>query len=121
MPLHSSHTPTHQICLDLGYFSPQIYDENQHVYVGPGALSGLSILMDDKKVTQSTTVKTIHKVCRKKLNEHTEKMHQLNERKKHRASVKSVVEFAESFAERATTVETSSHLQAMFNAQQHRH
>ena len=29
-----------QVCLDLGYINPEIYDQTVHVYAGPGAIGG---------------------------------------------------------------------------------
>ena len=36
-----------QACLDLGYWNPDVYNESEHVIVGPGAEEGLSWLFGD--------------------------------------------------------------------------
>ena len=36
-----------QACLDLGYWNPDVYNESEHVIVGPGAEEGLSWLFAD--------------------------------------------------------------------------
>ena len=36
-----------QVCLDLGYWNPAVYNESIHVEVGPGALEGLTWLFQD--------------------------------------------------------------------------
>ncbi len=44
----------YQICVDLGYYSHEFYDENKHVVAGKGALNGLNFLFPNSFKRHST-------------------------------------------------------------------
>lgn len=48
---------SYQICVDLGYWNPRVYDEAAHVHLGPGALRGLGWLFSS--TDQHTPVQQI--------------------------------------------------------------
>eukprot|EP01062_Namystynia_karyoxenos_P035145 TRINITY_DN25776_c0_g1_i1.p1 TRINITY_DN25776_c0_g1~~TRINITY_DN25776_c0_g1_i1.p1 ORF type:complete len:462 (+),score=159.21 TRINITY_DN25776_c0_g1_i1:79-1464(+) len=50
----------YQICVDIGYWSPRLYDEAAHVYVGPGAEKGLEHLFNKScKLTPAQQVQRL--------------------------------------------------------------
>ena len=47
---------SYQICVDIGYYDRQLYDECEHFVVGPGAVNGLWWLFGDGVCGSSAAV-----------------------------------------------------------------
>lgn len=47
------------MCIDMGYYDPILYNESEHVVLGPGAFKGLDRLFFVDKMKQESSAETI--------------------------------------------------------------